>query len=47
MNMTIVLALIIAWAAIFILKRVVAQLIVRGAGRAALPESKQAAGTNQ
>jgi hypothetical protein len=38
MNMTIVLALIIAWAAIFILKRVVAQLIVRSAGRAALSE---------
>jgi hypothetical protein len=38
MNMTILLALIIAWAAIYILKRVVAQLIVRKAGRAALAE---------
>lgn len=38
MNMTIVLALIIAWAAIFILKQVVKQAILRGAGRAALSE---------
>lgn len=38
MNMTILLALMIAWAAIYVLKRVVAQLILRKAGRAALSE---------
>jgi hypothetical protein len=38
MNMTILLALLIAWAAIYVLKRVGAQLIARGAGRAALSE---------
>ena len=38
MNITILLALIIAWAAIYVLKRVGAQLIIRGAGRAALSE---------
>ena len=37
MNMTILLALIIAWAAIFVLKRVVKQSLMR-AGVAALPE---------
>lgn len=36
MNMTILLALIIAWAAIFILKKVVKRLILRGAGRVVL-----------
>ena len=36
MNMTILLALIIAWAAIYILKRVVAELIVRKAGSGVL-----------
>lgn len=35
-NMTILLALIIAWAAIYVLKRVVVQLIVRKAGSGAL-----------
>jgi len=38
MNMTILLALVIAWAAIYALKRVGAQFILRGAGRAALSE---------
>lgn len=38
MNMTILLALIIAWAAIYVLKRGLAQLIIRKAGRAALSE---------
>ena len=36
MNMTILLALIIAWAALYVLKRVVAQRIVRKAGRCAV-----------
>jgi len=35
MNINIVLALIIAWVAIFALKKVVYRLIVRGVGRAA------------
>lgn len=38
MNMTILLALIIAWAAIFLLKRPVAATLMRKAGRAALSE---------
>jgi hypothetical protein len=38
MNMTILVALIIAWAAIFVLKRLIGQLVVRKAGRAALSE---------
>jgi hypothetical protein len=36
MNMTILVALMVAWTAIFILKRVVRQLILRGAGRIVL-----------
>ena len=38
MNMTILLALIIAWAAIFILKQIVKRSLLRTAGRAALAE---------
>src|ERR1022692_2231643 len=38
MNLTILLALIAAWAAIFILKRVVAQMLLRKAARLALSE---------
>lgn len=36
MNITVLLALIIAWGVILVLKQVVKQLILRGAGRAAL-----------
>ena len=38
MNSTILLALIIAWAAVYALKTIVVQLIKRKAGRAALAE---------
>jgi len=41
MNMTILLALIIAWAAIYVLKRVVAQIIMRKAGSGVVSNVEQ------